>query len=67
MVMLAMTIMVHFWMVYWVMGHCATYTQPKAQPAALHCNLNPNLATSHLAHTVVLLQYIPYTPNFISP
>ena len=22
-----------------VLGHCATYTHPKAQPAALHCSL----------------------------
>ena len=36
MAMLAITILVHFWMLHWITGHLHA---PKAQPAALHCNL----------------------------
>ena len=47
MAMLAMNILVlvHFWVLvlYGAMGHCAIYTHPKVQPAALH--LHCNLAT----------------------
>ena len=39
MAMLDMTILVHFWMIHFFLGHCATYTYTKAQPAAVPCNL----------------------------
>ena len=47
MAMLAMTILVHFSVVYWA-THCTTYMHPKAQPAALHCSLSLALASWHI-------------------
>ena len=38
MAMLAMTILVHFWVLDVAM-HWAIYTHHKVQPAALHCSL----------------------------
>ena len=39
MAMLAMTILVHFWVLYGIWGHWTIYTHAKVQPAALHCSL----------------------------
>ena len=38
MAMLTMAILVHVWTAC-ILGHCATCTHPKAQPAALYCSL----------------------------
>jgi hypothetical protein len=47
MVMLAMTILVHFGVLYLYWVSERIYTHTRIQPAALHCTLQPR----HLAHT----------------